>query len=308
MSNCKACNYEKRTGTVIDGRPSKAFWADLIGVNEASIRRHLKHPQKATERQSGALVALEATGVRILALDIETAPNLAYVWGLWDQNVGLNQLVNSTEMLCFGARWLGDAPEEIIFRSSFHDGKTNMIADLHALLDEADAVMGWNSAGFDSKHMKREMLEAEMLPPSPYKELDLMRVVKSQFRFPSNKLDYVAQRLGVGAKVSHSGFDLWVKCMAGDAEAWEEMKTYQLQDVHLLIDLYAKLEPWMTNSHPNAALVSGKSMACITCGSENVTDKGVAYTGTGTYRKYQCECGRWMRGVKRASTNDLRAI
>jgi len=68
-----------------------------------------------------------------------------------------------------------------------------MLDDLHALMDEADVVCGWNSTTFDHKHIKREFLEAGMLPPSPTKDLDLMRVVKSQFRFPSNKLDYVAQ-------------------------------------------------------------------------------------------------------------------
>lgn len=308
MSECKTCNYEGRTGDIVDGKPSLTFWARKVGVDEASIRRHLKHPQQASQRQSGALVALEESGVRILALDIETAPNMAYVWGLWDQNVGLNQLINSTEMLCFGARWLGDGADEIIFRSVHHDGKAAMLADLHALLSEADAMMGWNSAGFDSKHMKREFLEAGMLPPAPYKELDLMRVVKSQFRFPSNKLDYVAQRLGVGSKVSHSGFDLWIKCMAGDDEAWEQMKEYQLQDVHLLIDLYAKLQPWMNGGHPNAAVIGDEALACVTCGSTNVSEKGLAYTATGAYKKFQCECGKWMRDSKRISTAQFRSL
>ena len=27
-----------------------------------------------------------------LVIDCETSPNLAYIWGLWNQNVGLNQI------------------------------------------------------------------------------------------------------------------------------------------------------------------------------------------------------------------------
>ena len=27
---------------------------------------------------------------KCLVLDIETAPNLGYIWGLWDQNIGIN--------------------------------------------------------------------------------------------------------------------------------------------------------------------------------------------------------------------------
>ena len=63
-------------------------------------------------------------------------------------------------------------------------------------------------------------------------------------RCPSNKLDYVAQKLEVGAKVKHSGFKLWIDCMAGDDKAWKEMKKYQVHDVNLLIDLYEILLPW----------------------------------------------------------------
>ena len=32
------------------------------------------------------------TGPKILIVDIETAPIVAQVWGLFDQNVGLNQI------------------------------------------------------------------------------------------------------------------------------------------------------------------------------------------------------------------------
>jgi hypothetical protein len=82
------------------------------------------------------------------------------------------------------------------------------------------------------------------VPPSPVKDLDLMSITKANFLFPSNKLDYVAQKLGVGAKVKHSGFKLWLRCMEGDDKAWKEMKTYQIQDVNLLAELYDVLLPW----------------------------------------------------------------
>lgn len=178
----------------------------------------------------------------ILLLDIETTPIKAYVWGLWDQNVTIDQIIEPTEMLCFGARWLGQ--KKVVFKSVHHDGKKAMLEELHRLMDQADVLVGWNSAAFDHKHINREFLENGMQPPSPVKDLDLMSVTKANFAFPSNKLDYVAQRLGVGAKVKHSGFSLWIKCMEGDDKAWKEMKKYQVQDVNLLVDLYYELLPW----------------------------------------------------------------
>lgn len=243
--------------------------------------------------------------MKILFLDIETTPNLAYVWGLWKQNVSIGQIVSSTEMLCFGARWYGQ--KKVIFKSVHHDGKEDMLKEVHRLLDEADVLVGWNSKAFDSKHLKRELLEADMLPPSPYKEMDLMLATKSQFKFPSNKLDYVAQTLGVGAKVQHSGFELWLKCMAGDDKAWREMKKYQLQDVNLLVDLYEKLKPWIT-SHPNVGLYS-KQDGCVVCGSTRLQSRGYSMTNAGRYQRYQCQdCGKWQRSAKSEETSDKRGI
>jgi hypothetical protein len=93
-----------------------------------------------------------------------------------------------------------------------------------------------------------------------------MKVVRSQFKFPSNKLDYVAQKLGVGAKVQHSGFQLWLDCMAGIPKAWKMMKEYQIQDVNLLLDLYDILLPWIKN-HPHVGVSQDKPKGCRNCGS-----------------------------------------
>jgi uncharacterized protein YprB with RNaseH-like and TPR domain len=184
--------------------------------------------------------------MKTLLLDIETTPMQVYAWGLWDQNISIDQIIKTTEMLCFGARWLDG--KKVIFKSVHHDGKEAMLKELHALMDEADVLVGWNSAAFDHKHINREFIEAKMAPPSTTKDLDLMSIAKANFLFPSNKLDYVAQKLGVGAKVKHSGFSLWIKCMDGDAKAWAEMKKYQIQDVNLLVDLYDILLPWFVSS------------------------------------------------------------
>jgi len=234
--------------------------------------------------------------MKILFLDLETSPNLAYVWGLWDQNVAITQLVDSTEVICFGARWYGQ--RKVHFSSVHHDGKATMLKAIHELLDDADAVVGWNSASFDMKHLRREFIENDMLPPSPTKDIDLLRTSRSQFKFPSNKLDYVAQKLGMGSKVKHSGFQLWVRCMAGEEKAWAEMKKYQIQDVNILIGLYEKFLPWIKN-HPHRGLYDGRPEACPSCGSDRFHSRGTERSATAEYKKYQCQgCGKWARGTK----------
>ena len=160
--------------------------------------------------------------VKLLALDIETRPNLAHVLGLWDQNVGLKQLIEPVDMLCFAAKWFGDP--QVHFRSVHGSSRGRMVKAAWKLMDEADVIVHYNGRTFDVPHLNREFLACGLKPPAPYQQVDLLQTVKRKFRFPSNKLAYVSEALGLGGKVSHEGHELWVKCMAGDKQAWQRVR------------------------------------------------------------------------------------
>jgi DNA polymerase elongation subunit (family B) len=228
--------------------------------------------------------------MKILLLDIETAPNTAYVWGLFKQNISISQVVDSSEMLCWAAKWYGD--HNVMFKSILH-GKKKMLTHIHKLLDEADVVVHYNGSRFDIPTLNKEFLEAGMMPPAPYLQVDLLRTARQQFRFPSNKLDYVGRALGEGKKHTHEGFELWVKCMKKDKDAWTRMEQYNVQDVLLLEKVYNRFLPWI-KSHPNVGTHTERSHVCPTCGSHAVQSRGYKVTTTGKYRRYSCnDCGSW---------------
>jgi predicted RNA-binding Zn-ribbon protein involved in translation (DUF1610 family) len=233
--------------------------------------------------------------LKILFTDIETAPIEAYTWGIWQQNISLNQIIKPTYVLCYAAKWLGN--KSVMYdglnKHSGKDASKKMLQSIHKLLDEADIVCTYNGASFDIPHLNREFLKHGMLPPSPYTQVDLLKVVKNQFKLPSNKLDYIAQYIGIGSKQSHEGFGLWVKCMQGDKAAWKTMELYNKKDVTLLEDLYHKLLPWI-QKHP-ARSTSDES--CPVCGGNHLQKRGTATNKTGTYQRYQCQdCGSWSSG------------
>jgi DNA polymerase elongation subunit (family B) len=233
--------------------------------------------------------------LKILLLDIETAPNLVHVWGLWQQNVGINQIMDSGYVLCWAAKWYGE--DNISFSSVHHTSPKRMLKDIHSLLEEADAVVHYNGTKFDIPTLNKEFLLHGLTPPSPYKQIDLLRTARSQFRFPSNKLDYIAQSLNLGSKVSHRGHQLWIDCMNGVDEAWKEMEEYNIHDVVLLEQVYDHLKPWI-KGHPNHNLYDS-STVCPHCGSHHIQKRGTATTKASIYQRYQCkECGTWSRGTK----------
>lgn len=233
--------------------------------------------------------------MKILHLDIETAPNIAHVWGLWQQNVALNQLMVSGSILCWAAKW--DGEPEIFFDSVHQSTPKKMLRGIHRLLNEADAVVTYNGVSFDMPTLNGEFAEHGMAPPAPYENIDLLLAVRKRFRFPSYKLEYVAGRLGVGSKVKHEGHPLWVRCMAGDEAAWRKMERYNKGDVRLQERLYHRILAWIP-SHPNRALyVDDAKPMCPNCGSPDLARQGIRITRAQRYPRYQCRaCGAWSRG------------
>lgn len=236
---------------------------------------------------------------RILAWDLESSYMTLAGWGLWDQNFGLDQILEAPRVLCFGAMWLNEKPN-YTFKSVHHHGREEMLNTIHDMLSEATAVVSWNGRGYDTGKIQREFAIEEMTPPAPWMEVDLMRAVKQTMRFPSNKLDWVAKELVGKEKVKHEGMMLWRKAQAGDEAAWRKFKVYQKQDVVLLKDLYARLLPWIPASmHPNLALGSDLEM-CPRCQSVDLEKRGFKATSVSIYQQYLCRtCGHWSRAAKR---------
>lgn len=245
--------------------------------------------------------------MKILAFDLETSPMLSWHWGRWQQNIRPEQTVQESRVLCFGARFVGE--KKFHFRAAYEDGRDVMLQEIHDLLSEADAVMSWNGRSFDSKKIRTEFLRERMGPPPAWRELDLMVAVKRQFAFSSNKLDAVAKELGVGEKVKHEGFGLWLKVMEGDPAARRKFRAYQRGDVDLLCDLHEVLLPWIPN-YPNVAIHDDRPDGCPQCGGLALEKRGFDHTNAGRYQRYKClnrACGKWSRGVKRIATSELRA-
>ena len=233
--------------------------------------------------------------MKLLFLDIETAPHTVFAWGLYDQDIHISQIVSPGYTLCWAAKWYGE--KQVHFDSVHRSSPKAMLKRIHALLDEADAVCHFNGKKFDVPTLNGGFLQHGLTPPSPTKQIDLLLTCRKQFRLASNKLEFVCQTLGIGGKVEHKGMDLWRGCMDGDAESWRVMEAYNKQDVRLLEPLYERLRPWIVG-HPNMALfVDSEKPVCPNCGSSRMQSRGVSPAATQVYRRYQCrECGKWARG------------
>lgn len=234
------------------------------------------------------------TKAKVLIFDIETTPNLAYVWGKWQQDVIRFQ--SEWEMLSFSYKWLGERKTISVGRNNFSEEA--LVLRLRQLFDEADIVVAHNGNSFDIKMCNAKFIEFGLTPPSPYKSIDTKLVAKRYFRFNSNKLDDLGNILGLGRKIETGGFDLWLGCMNNDKASWKKMLAYNKQDVVLLEKIYLKLRPWIDN-HPGINIIEGKPDVCPKCGSGPLHSRGVKHTKVSTVQRYQCQnCGGWSQARK----------
>lgn len=237
-------------------------------------------------------------------LDIENSFLVLGGWGLYNQNYGLEQILDSGMVLCYAAKWLGS--KEYVFARHDEDADS-FLPIIHSLLDEADAVITFNGRRHDIPMLNREFIKAGMPPPSPYTHIDLLETAKRQFKFPSNKLDWLLEELDLGKKMKHDGFPLWKRIMLGDESAWKIMKRYNIRDVRQTELLYRKLLPWIVN-HPNLSLYTDEERpVCPRCGSRHVNFRGYSYTKTQKYRRFVCrKCKTWSRERTTALSTEKR--
>lgn len=235
----------------------------------------------------------------ILVVDIETAPALGYVWRIWKENVGINQLEGHGYVMSFSAKWLGSDKVYYEEQRGFDDKK--LIEKLNSFLDKADIVIAHNGDKFDFPTVRSRSAVHKLRPPSPYRVIDTLKVAKREFRFLSNKLEYLAEILDCAPKMKHAkfpGFDLWKECMAGNDDAWKEMKEYNIQDVQTLEEVYLAMRPWIRN-HPNLGVYQDNEVGkpvCPKCGGNHVHYRGFAYTNLSKFHRFRCvDCGGWGR-------------
>jgi len=240
--------------------------------------------------------------MKILTLDIESAPSKVYRWSLFgNDTTSVNQIEDAGHLLCFAWKWRGDDLLRFGRAERYRTAEeSDSLKRLWYALDDADIVVTYNGKKYDIPKLNSAFLEAGLGPPSPYHQVDLYTVIRKNFGEVKNSLEYVSQKyLGVG-KTPHEGFDLWVKCMAGDEDAWARMREYNMNDVVITEQLYDKLLPWIPN-HPNVLLFEDDrvGIACPRCASTSYHKEGFKVASTRVYQQYQCNtCRAWFRDTR----------
>ena len=255
------------------------------------------------DRLEAAQVKTIAPGVRnrILILDVERLPGITQQsW--WDRGDLKNRYVHHetvireprTTIVC--AKWY-DQPDVIRLAEWDKGGRGTFLKKVHALVAEADIVVGHNVDGADIPWLLGDFYLPRIghphrpnLPPlPPRKTVDTLKVLRQQFKSgaPFKGLDAFCQIVGIPSKTDKYDRDAMERAVAGSVEDRERLTDYCVGDVVATQWLYDWERPHIKN-HP-ALFVDGedKLRTCNRCGSEtkDVVKRFVANVMTYSMRR-----------------------
>jgi len=275
--------------------------AKILNVPKSTVSDYLRGSYSVYEKQG-------FVGPKLLFLDIETAPLRAFLWSMWQNGVGLNQIQNDWFILSFCAKWgHKDEVEYMDLRGRVAgENDQDLLLRIWDLLDEADFVVTQNGRKFDIKKINARLIINGFTKPSTFRQIDTLEIAKRQFGFTSRKLEYMTEKLcKTYVKSKHQkypGQELWNACMKDVPDAWEEMEDYNRGDVLSLEELFHVFVPW-DDKLPNFDLYYNDVFDL-----RDWEEDGFHYTNLGKYQRYRNKkTGQQRRGRVNLLSKEKRA-
>lgn len=212
---------------------------------------------------------IKTAKIKRLFFDIETSPMVVYSWRIGNKiSIAPENIIESWKIITICYKWeYEDVVHSLVWDNQ--DDK-DMLKEFIKIAKSSDEMVAHNGDRFDIKKLRTRCVYHRVPMMPKYRTLDTLKKSRGYFAFDSNKLDSIGEYLGVGRKMKHKGFELWVKCLNGDEEALNNMVEYCQQDVVLLEDIFHAMENYVKpNTH--AGVHRGlKKWSCPCCASGNI--------------------------------------
>jgi hypothetical protein len=252
-----------------------------------------------------------APGVRnrILILDVERLPGITQQrW--WDRGDLQKRYIHAetvireprTTIVC--AKWY-DQPDVIRLAEWDKGGRSKFLKAVHALVAEADIIVGHNLDGADIPWLEGDFYFPRIGHPHrpnltvlpPRKTVDTLKVAR-RFKtgVPFKSLNALCQILGIPAKTDVYDRAAMERAASGSVEDRERLTDYCAGDVIATQGLYDWFRPHIKN-HP-ALFVDGQSrlMTCNRCGHETKDVARRYVANVLSYSMVRCvECRAYSR-------------
>ena len=230
-----------------------------------------------------------------LFYDIETSYNIVKAWRIgYNINLNMEDIIQERAIITIAYKWEGEEDVTVLSWDKGCDKK--IIEDFVKVMADADELVGHNLDRYDTKFIMTRALKHNISVLPKYQSTDTLKLAKKHFMLNSNKLDYIAQYLGIGHKTKHRGLSMWDDIiLRNDPQALEEMIEYNVQDVFLTEQVYHKLMEYSLPKVNHASKQTGDKHTCPQCGSDHAELHKTYISGSGVKTR--------LMGCKSCSTN-----
>jgi DNA polymerase elongation subunit (family B)/predicted RNA-binding Zn-ribbon protein involved in translation (DUF1610 family) len=227
---------------------------------------------------------------RRLFFDIETSPNIGLFWEAgYKKNITTDNIIKERAIICICYKWEDEKEVYSLQWDSKQNDKT-MLTKFIDVANTSNEMVGHNGDKFDLAWIRTRCLfhKIDMFPN--YVTIDTLKVARSKFRFQSNRLNYIAEFLGLGGKIK-TEYNLWKDILLrNDKIAMEKMIKYCKKDVTLLEQVFKALRGHMIPKTHYGVVFGTDRGTCPECGSEDLTRNNKVITATGLTRiQYKCK-------------------
>lgn len=230
-----------------------------------------------------------------LFFDIETSPNIGLFWEAgFKKNIDYSNIIQERAIICICYKWEDEKEVYSLNWDSKQNDKT-MLEKFVEVANTATELVGHNGDKFDLAWIRTRCLFHNISMFPTYTTIDTLKIARSKFKFNSNRLNYIADFLGIGQKIK-TEFGLWKDILLNkDKKAMEDMIKYCKKDVILLEKVFKALNTHIEAKSHYGVLFGQYKGTCPECGSDDLVSVGKRTTATGVVKlRYQCKtCNKY---------------
>ena len=281
-----AIKYNIRPNVDLEKRRKSAndVWRRWKKINSSIIEPIIIHatPTNMHIAARAILSTLQPLKPKRLFYDIETSYNIVKAWRIgYNINLNMDDIIQERAIITIAYKWEGEEDVTVLSWDKGCDKK--IIEDFVKVMAESDELVGHNLDRYDTKFIMTRALKHNISVLPKYQSTDTLKLAKKHFMLNSNKLDYIAQYLGIGHKTKHRGMEMWDDIiLRNDSKALEEMIEYNVQDVFLTEQVYHKLMEYSLPKVNHASKQTGNKHTCPQCGSDHAELHKTYISSTGT--------------------------
>jgi|DEB0MinimDraft_10_1074344.scaffolds.fasta_scaffold01596_18 DNA polymerase elongation subunit (family B) len=243
---------------------------------------------------------------KIMFFDCETSFNTVRTFYIGSKvSISHDQIIDERKVVCIC--WMMEGEKKVHhlqWDAKKHCDK-KMMEKFIKIISEVDVAIAHNGDKYDIPVLKTRGIYHKLPPMTNIQTIDTLKLARNNFRFNSNRLDYIAKYLGFKGKKATGGLQLWHDVQDRCPNALKKMVDYCKQDVTELREIFWKLVPYCDRLPVHLGiLLGGDRPCCKVCGDKHPHKINVHTTASGVkYQRYRCKtCKHVFRDNKRLTT------